>query len=546
MSDQIEWWRGGVIYQIYPRSFMDANGDGIGDLKGITQKLDYVADLGVDGIWISPFFKSPMKDFGYDVADYREVDPMFGCLNDFKELLDKAHSLNLKVMIDQVWSHSSNEHEWFIESRESANNAKSDWYIWAEAKPDGTPPNNWLSYFGGPAWTWDTKRKQYYLHHFLREQPALNIWNTDVRAELIDTARFWFDMGVDGFRLDAMHQYLADPLLRDNPARTDGSTPSDLPPENPLSMQSRTNSANHAGTIEWLNIIREISDEYQDRALMAEVGGEDAAQVAANYVQASDRFHFAYTFDLFSCSYNKSDMEALFKNTEEVIGTGWLCWSNSNHDVQRVASRWYPGQGNQSDFNYQASILPMSMRGSYCMYQGEELGFKETDVPFEKMQDPYGIEFYPEFKGRDGCRTPMAWDHTEHGGFSAVDADGNLPEPWLPLSQQHIEDNVSWQKEHEGSIYYRMKKYIAWRKKEPAMRTGAVELIESGEENILAFVRSEGDDHIMCVFNFSYEEKIMDQKLLKDGQKLIENISSAVKVEGDQITLMPFAVALFK
>lgn len=297
MNNRPEWWRGGIIYQIYPRSFMDSNGDGIGDLPGITGKLDYVAALGVDAIWISPFFKSPMKDFGYDVSDYRDVDPVFGTLDDFRTLLNRAHELNLKVIIDQVWSHSSDQHDWFKESRRCCDNAKADWYIWSDPKPDGTPPNNWLSYFGGPAWTWDSRREQYYYHQFLKEQPTLNLWNPDVREKIKNTAAFWLDMGVDGFRLDAIHTYLSDQQLRDNPVRSKGEM-TDVPGNNPLSYQMRKHTANLPENITWIEELRAFVDQWPDCCILAEVGGDDSEYAAATYVQTQKRCHLAYSFGL--------------------------------------------------------------------------------------------------------------------------------------------------------------------------------------------------------------------------------------------------------
>src|SRR6185436_6667427 len=292
-----EWWRGAVIYQIYPRSFRDANGDGVGDLKGITEKLDYVASLGVEAIWISPFFRSPMKDFGYDVSDYRAVDPVFGTLDDFKTLLDRAHKLDLKILIDQVWSHTSDQHEWFRESRSDRKNPKHDWYVWRDSKPDGTAPNNWLSYFGGPAWTWDARREQYYLHHFLKEQPNLNIWSPAVRQAIKDTSAFWLDMGVDGFRLDAAHTYLSDRTLRDNPPVDPKAPPAtDVPSSNPMSRQQRKFSMNLAENLDWIEELRSFIDKWPERCLLGEAGGDDSEREAALYTQTGKRFHQAYSF----------------------------------------------------------------------------------------------------------------------------------------------------------------------------------------------------------------------------------------------------------
>jgi alpha-glucosidase len=414
-----EWWRNGVIYQIYPRSFMDNNGDGIGDLDGIIGKLDYVASLGVDAIWLSPFFKSPMKDFGYDISDYRDVDPIFGTIDDFRRLLDEAHKRNIKVIIDQVWAHTSDTHRWFMESRQSKTNSKSDWYVWAEAKPDGTPPNNWLSVFGGMSWTWDTRREQYYLHHYLSSQPKLNLRNPEVRAEIFGLAHYWLEMGVDGFRLDTVHHYLHDPELRDNPPRPKGaSLPSDIPAANPLSRQIRQHCSAHADTMKFINELRKITNEYPDRALLAEVGGEDCEALACSYVQSNERLHLAYTFGLMQKRFDKGLVQQVISHVESLIGDGWLCWATGNHDNMRVVSRWIH-DAPIDVFAKFALAFGLSLRGTFCLYQGEELGLPEAEVPFALLQDPYGITFYPEYKGRDGCRTPMPWmKDAHHAGFS--------------------------------------------------------------------------------------------------------------------------------
>ncbi len=335
------WWRGAVIYQIYPRSFADSNGDGIGDLPGITAHLDYVAGLGVDAIWLSPFFKSPMKDFGYDVEDYCAVDPMFGTLADFDALVKRAHQLGLKVMIDQVLSHTADTHPWFKESRANRTNPKADWYVWADPKPDGTPPNNWLSIFGGSGWQWDTRRCQYYLHNFLVEQPDLNFHNPDVRAALLKTVKFWLDRGVDGFRHDTLNYYLHDAQLRNNPPNT---TPgmADVPAINPYGWQLHQHDKTQPGNIAVLEELRALFDSYKDIAAVGEVGaGADGNQVIADYTSGTKRFHMCYGFDLLSGDGDAAAIRAAVEDFERVARDGWICWALSNHDVVRAASRWH-------------------------------------------------------------------------------------------------------------------------------------------------------------------------------------------------------------
>ena len=335
------WWRGGVIYQIYPRSFADGNGDGIGDLPGITRRLDYVARLGVDAIWLSPFFKSPMKDFGYDVSDYCDVDPMFGSLADFDALVKRAHELGLRVMIDQVLSHSSDQHEWFVESRRSRDNPKADWYVWADAKEDGTPPNNWQSVFGSTAWQWDTRRSQYYLHNFLTTQPDLNFHNPQVQEALLGTVKFWLDRGVDGYRLDTSNFYFHDAQLRDNPAR--GRPLGERPvvnAVNPYTWQWHKYDKSQAENLEFLRKLRALLDRYPHTSMVGEIDDDDGLVRVAEYTGGGDKLHMAYCFDLFSVEHNAPYIHAVLSRFEEVAGGGWPCWALSNHDVVRVATRW--------------------------------------------------------------------------------------------------------------------------------------------------------------------------------------------------------------
>lgn len=497
-----EWWRGGILYQIYPRSFYDTKGQGAGEIKGIIEKLDYIKSLGVDAIWISPVFKSPMKDFGYDVSDYKDIDPQFGTLSDFKSLLTKAHAVDLKVMIDQVWSHSSDQHAWFIESRSSRDNSKHDWYVWADPKEDGTPPNNWLSYFGGPAWEWDSKRRQYYLNHYQATQPALNLWNPDVQKELLDIGKFWLDMGVDGFRMDAVHAYFYDQELKNNRLRTETDAPVyDITTANPGALQYRTNSFFLPETLDWIEEIRALTDKYEDRALLCEIAGEEAEEKALFYSQTDKRFHFSYTFKLFTIPFTKTALREAITQKELYAKNGWNCWSSSNHDVERSISRWFPRKGDIVKFGHMALALIMSLRGSYCMYQGEELGLSEADVPHELMVDPYGIAFYPEFKGRDGCRTPMPWQNNSlNAGFSTAE------KTWLPIPKEHIDLAVNLQEKDGDSFLNATRRFIKWRGEQPALIDGTFHFIETPDD-ILGFTRETKDQKLLCLFNLSHEER---------------------------------------
>ncbi len=495
---QSDWWRGGVIYQIYPRSFQDSNGDGIGDLKGITQRLSYIASLGVDAIWISPFFKSPMKDYGYDVSDYRAVDPMFGTMDDFRELLDRAHALGLRAMIDLVLSHTSDQHPWFIESRTSRDNDKSDWFVWADPQPDGTPPNNWLSIFGGSAWQWDSRRLQYYLHNFLTSQPDLNFHCAEVQDALLDVARFWLDMGVDGFRLDTINFYFHDKQLRSNPALPmDQRNASIAPMVNPYNHQDHLYSKSQPENIAFLERLRALTDEYEGRACLGEVGdAQRGLEIMGEYTSGDKRMHMCYAFEFLekrqiTASYAKQ----VFDQLESKAGDAWPCWAFSNHDVQRHASRW---ELNDDALRLHA-VLMMCLRGSACLYQGEELGLPEADVPFEKLRDPYGIEFWPEFKGRDGCRTPMVWTtQDEQSGFSTV-------EPWLPVSPAQAERAVERQEGDTEALLHHYRRAIALRNTWPALKSGTQSAFAQAGD-VMTFLREDDGQQVFCAFNMGGDE----------------------------------------
>ena len=490
-----DWWRGGVIYQIYPRSFQDSNGDGIGDLKGITSRLDYIESLGVDAIWISPFFKSPMKDFGYDVSDYRDVDPMFGTLADFDELLDNAHARGLRVMIDLVLSHTSDQHVWFGESRKSRDNPKSDWFVWADPREDGTPPNNWLSIFGGSAWQWDTRREQYYLHNFLASQPDLNFHCTEVQDALLDVARFWLDRGVDGFRLDTINFYFHDKELRSNPALPkEARNASIAPMVNPYNHQDHLYSKSQPENLAFLERLRALCDEYEGRACLGEVGdAQRGLEIMGQYTDGERRMHMCYAFEFLeskpaTATFVKDVMDKL----NAVANNAWACWAFSNHDVKRHASRWNLSEEAAKTY----ATLMMCLRGSACLYQGEELGLPEADVPFEALQDPYGIEFWPEFKGRDGCRTPMVWHaQDEFAGFGAS-------KPWLPVSDIQAALAADRQQDDPDSMLNHYRRAIALRQSNHALAVGE-QLNLDAKDHVLSFVRQSETQEIFCAFNLS-------------------------------------------
>ncbi len=516
-STDRDWWRGAVVYQIYPRSFADSNGDGIGDLPGITARLDHVASLGVDAIWVSPFFQSPMRDFGYDISDYRAVDPIFGTLADFDALVARAHQLGLKVLIDQVLSHSSDLHPWFAESRTSRDNPRADWYVWAYPRPDGTPPNNWLSVFGGSAWQWEPQRRQYYLHNFLASQPDLNLHHPAVQDQLLDDVRFWLQRGVDGFRFDAVNFLFHDRQLRDNPAwgdrpRTDLSTPD----SNPYAWQQHVFDKTQPENLGFLQRLRALLDAHGATTSVGEIGDDDALGVMAAYTSGGDKLHMAYTFNLLRDGLGADSGRALVqavRSLEARLGDGWPCWSVGNHDSVRVMSR-LGGAHPPPALAPLVLALLTSLRGSACVYQGEELGLTEADLPFEALRDPYGITFWPEYKGRDGCRTPMPWDDAApHAGFSSA-------APWLPVDPAHLACSVRRQEADAGSTLQAARRFLHWRRQQPALRRGAVAFVDAPDHTVL-LVRRLGGEAVAAAFNLSDAPVQVDAGRFGSGATLV-------------------------
>ena len=489
-----DWWRGAVIYQIYPRSFQDSNGDGIGDLAGIVQRLPHIAKLGAEAIWISPFFTSPMKDFGYDISDYRNVDPMFGTLADFDAVVEASHKLGLKVMIDLVLSHTSDQHPWFKESRASRSNPKSDWYVWADAKPDGTAPNNWLSIFGGPGWHWDARRCQYYQHNFLSAQPDLNFHNPAVQAALLDAAHFWLERGVDGFRLDTINFYFCDSALRDNPSLPHEERNSTIAPAvNPYNYQRHLHDKNQPENLDFLRQFRALIDRY-DAAAVGEVGdAQRGLEILGEYTSGNSLMQMCYAFEFLGPEPLTARLVVdTFARLEKAAPQGWACWAFSNHDVVRHKTRW-----NLSDQAIKAHLITLlTLRGSVCLYQGEELGLTEADVAFDDLQDPYGIEFWPEFKGRDGCRTPMVWQaDNQSGGFTT-------DKPWLPVSPAHLGRALSAQEADPTTLLHFYRRALAFRAGHPVLRLGAIDAMHA-TQGILSFTRKDGRETIWVAANLS-------------------------------------------
>jgi len=485
------WWRGAAIYQIYPRSFQDSDGDGIGDLRGIASRLDHVAELGVDAIWICPFFKSPMRDFGYDVSNYCDVDPIFGTLTDFDALVARAHALGVRVMVDQVYSHSSSDHPWFAESRSSRDNPRADWYVWHDARPEGSPPNNWQSVFGGPAWTWDARRGQYYLHNFLASQPQLNLHNPEVQGALLDVARFWLDRGVDGFRIDALNFAMHDPLLRDNPP----APPSDKPRTRPFDFQVRKYNQFHPDTPRFLERLRKLTDAYGAIFTLAEVGGDEDNVEMKRFTEGDRRLNSAYGFDFLYCeTLTPQFVAATMQHWPDGPGIGWPSWAFENHDAPRAVSRWC-APADMERFARAKLALLAALRGNIILYQGEELGLEQDEIPFELLQDPEAIANWPLTLSRDGARTPMPWTSEVLGGFTTGT-------PWLPLGEANRARSVERQENDPGSLLNLTRMLLRLRRDHPALRRGSF-VGCAARGGFLGFERVSGAQRIACRFNLS-------------------------------------------
>jgi len=529
-----DWWRGAVIYQIYPRSFYDSNGDGVGDLRGIEMKLDEVADLGVDALWISPFFKSPMEDFGYDVSDYRDVDPLFGSLEDFKSLLAQAQARRLKVLIDLVVSHTSAAHPWFRESRQDRTNPKADWYVWADPTPTGNPPNNWLSLFGGCAWEWEPRRGQYYLHNFLKSQPDLNFHNPEVQDAVLDTAKFWLDLGVDGFRLDVVNFYFHDQHLRDNPPAREDIAANTVQKSNPYAFQDHIFDKQRPENLLFLERFRQLLDQYPGVTTIGELGVDaGVAQATEDYTLANRRLHQVYSFELMTRDIDGDYVRRVVETMEAGVKTGWVSWAISNHDFARVISRWgfqdAPDEAAPTLF-----ALVASLRGSPCLYQGEELGLSEAEIAREDIRDPYGLAFWPDFKGRDGCRTPYPWRHDQaQGGFSEA-------KPWLPVPPEHRARAYDLQILDPQSALSRIRRFLHWRRGQAALIRGDIQFLHS-PKGLVAFLRTLGDETIACAFNLSRQPVDWTPP---DGAALLDESGFTATQAGETWTIPPLG-ALF-
>ncbi|WP_221892684.1 alpha-amylase family glycosyl hydrolase [Pontivivens nitratireducens] len=506
--DARDWWRGAVFYQVYLRSFRDSNGDGIGDLRGVIEKLDYIQGLGVDGIWLAPFYLSPQKDFGYDVSDLRAIDPRFGTIEDLLELIEGAHDRGMRVLADFIPCHTSDEHKWFRDSRASQDNDHADWYVWADASADGTPPNNWLSSFGGPAWTWEPRRSQYYYHPFLTCQPALNLRNEETLQAVIDAMAYWRDLGIDGFRLDAVQCLCWDEALRSNPARVTQTDDVALGggPNNPFARQEHLFDRDLPFGMSIIERFRkELTDGHPEFALIGELADVDTSRLAVKYTGGQDRLHAVYDFDLIHKGKSIRRWVETLRVRSRFINSGWLLNVMTNHDSERAVSNLtkFAEDAGQRDAGAKLLLfLQATLRGGAIVFQGEELGLPQPKLDFEDLQDPWGINLYPDFAGRDGVRTPFPWRHDlKRGGFT----DGKSS--WLPIPKEHLPLAVDKQEHDENSVLSFFRALMAWRKEHAFLRWGGEVVCDADTVPIIAIERRGDNRAITFLANFSLEER---------------------------------------
>ena len=507
------WWRHGVIYQIYPRSFQDSDGDGTGDLPGITSRLDYLRWLGVDALWLSPIYPSPMHDFGYDVSDYTAVSPEFGTLDDFKVLLHEAHARGIRVITDLVLNHTSHEHPWFVESASSRTSEKRSWYLWHDGAPGARPrpPNNWMAAFGGSAWEWDPTTRQFFLHSFLKEQPDVNWREPGLQEAMWDVIRFWLDLGVDGFRLDVVNWFLKDDRLRDNPSRLLGFRA--------YERQRHLYDRNRPDTIDLMRRIRATVDAYPDRVTVGEVytpaPGDPA--LAASYYGDGSGLHMAFNFAFLYSPWRAGAFARAVDRWEGLLGTDlWPNYTLSNHDQLRAFGRY--GRGGHAEARARvAAAMLLTLRGTPFLYYGEEIGMTNGRIPRRRRRDPVGKRYWPFNAGRDPSRTPMQWDASRHAGFSTA-------EPWLPMNRDAAVKHVAAQEADPGSLLHWYRELIGVRQAEWALRAGSYTRLSAGHGPILSYLRQVGEERVVVHLNFAASDR---DAVMPDGDRWRVLIASA-------------------
>jgi alpha-glucosidase len=532
---QPPWWMSQVIYQIYPRSFQDSSGDGVGDLKGVISRLDYLQDLGIGGIWLSPIYPSPLHDFGYDVSDYTAISPEFGTMDDFTALLEQAHQRGIKTIMDLVLNHTSDEHPWFEESTALKDGPKRDWYIWRDG-PKGQLPNNWKSVFGGSSWEWHPGTEQYYLHSFLKEQPDVNWRNPELCQAMWDVIRFWLDLGVDGFRLDVVNCFVKDDHFRDNPRRYRGARPYD--------RQKHLFDRDRPETIYVMGEIRSLVDQFLDRMTVGEVmvDGPGNPQLAADYCDDGHGLHMAFNFAFASCPWRAEAFAGVVDEWETMLGVKtWPNYVLNNHDRSRSISRYASGLNRGSDAIPRAKVaaaMLLTLRGTPFLYYGEEIGMTDTRISRGKLQDPVGKRYWPLHPGRDPVRTPMQWNSNANAGFS-------IAEPWLPVNKNYQQTNASAQTQDPSSLLNWYKALIRLRNSEPVLQSGSYRKIAAGY-GIFCYERALGTDRIVVALNFSRRNKTLSLPAPDSWHPLLrEDLSTTAPISGP-VTLPPYGVLIAK
>lgn len=534
-----EWWRGSALYQVYVRSFRDASGDGIGDLRGVIEKLDYIAGLNVDGFWLSPINPSPQRDFGYDISDLRSIDPIHGDLGDFQELVEGAHERGLKVLMDFIPCHTSDQHPWFAESRASRDGERADWYVWADARPDGGPPNNWLSSFGGPAWTWEPRRAQYYYHPFLAAQPALNLQNPDALDAVIDAMRYWLERGVDGFRMDAVQCLACDPDLRDNPPESSQGPVAPLGggPHNPFRQQAHLYDRDVPAAFPIIKKMRdELSDFEPERVLIGELADVDSARMSEKYTVEGMGLHAVYDFSLINGPRDVAPLTDILTYRGAFLRTGWLMNVLSNHDCKRAVSdmtAFAEAEGKREDAAKLLFFMQFCLKGGGILFQGEELGLPHPKLGYEDLRDPWGKAFWPDFEGRDGARTPMPWDcDLPNCGFSDAET------PWIDVPEEHWSLSVAVQDKNRESPLNFLRGFLAWRQKQPLLKWGGEYMHAPDLAPLIVWDRFGKGRTVTCVANFSLSEQFLPLDDLPEP-KLLKGPGMAQGLNGRGLALPP-------